>query len=138
MDMQGALRARLLAAAPVIALVGNRVDWMTRPQSAGLPAITLQTISDDRPKHLKGYQGFRETRVQCDCWASTYAQSRALAEEVIGVVSPPHAGNGIRFDHAIADGPRDLGEMVGGAANTGTTFVHRASVDFIIWHAASE
>ncbi len=132
MDMQGALRARLLAALTVTTLVGTRVHWMTRPQNDPLPSITLLTVSDGRPKHLKGYQGFRETRVQCDCWASTYSQARALAEAAIAVLSPPQTGNGVRFDHAIADGPRDLGE------NIGTAFIHRASVDFIIWHSVSE
>ncbi len=138
MDMQGALRARLLAAATITTLVGTRVHWMSRPQNDPLPAITLNTVSDGRPKHLKGYQGLRETRVQCDCWAKDtsatygYSQARALAEAAIAVLSPPQTGNGIRFDHAIADGPRDLGE------NIGTAFIHRASVDFIIWHGVSE
>ena len=93
MDWQAALRARLVAAAPVTALVGSRIYWVDRPQASALPAITLQTISDDRPQHMKGFIGLNPARVQVD--------------------------------------KRDLGERVE------TQFIHRASIDFIIHHAAA-
>lgn len=139
MDMQQALRARLIAAPAIASIVGDKVHWVSRPQGEAPPAIVLTTVSDDRPKHLQGYQELRSTRVQCDCWSPRYGEARALAEAAIDVLSPPHTGNGVRFDHALADGPRDLGEMLGGDRSIGgLSFIHRASVDFIIWHAASE
>lgn len=129
MDFQTGVRARLLANSTVSAIVGTRVDWMARPQNAALPAISLQTVSDSRPDHLKGFDGARETRVQCDCWAATYAAALALARAVIAALQPPTTITGKRFGNARVDAQRDLGENIADGS-----FIHRQSVDFIIWH----
>jgi hypothetical protein len=128
MDMQGALRARITGASTT---AGTRVYWVDRPQAASLPAVTLQVISDLREQHLKGFQSIRETRVQIDCWADTYAQVTALKEAVLAAVVPEQTGNGIRFHRAIIDGERDLGER------TETKFIHRASVDLVVFWTTS-
>lgn len=126
MDMQGALRARITGASTT---AGNRVYWVDRPQASLLPAVTLQIISDFRPQHLKGFDQTRDTRVQIDCWAATYAAAIALKEAVLAAVVPINTSNGIRFDRAIIDGERDLGERIE------TQFIHRASVDLVVWWA---
>lgn len=128
MDMQGALRARITGAATS---AGTRVYWVDRPQSAALPAVTLNIVTDLRPQHLKGFDETRDTRVQIDCWASTYAAATALKEAVLAAVVPLNTANGIRFDRAIIDGERDLGER------TETLFIHRASVDLVVWWATA-
>lgn len=124
MDMQGALRARITGAATS---AGSRVYWVERPQLAALPAVTLQIISDLRPQHLKGFDDLRDTRVQIDCWADTYAAVTTLKEAVLAAAVPENTSNGIQFNRAIVDGERDLGERAG------EKFVHRASLDLIIW-----
>lgn len=131
MDWQAALRARLIAAAPVAALVGQRIYWVQRPQAAALPAITLQTISDDRPQHMKGLQELRASRVQLDVWAETYGSTRQVSEAAIAALLPEQTGNGIRFERTFVAAVRDSGEQ------TGTTFVHRTTIDLIIHHAAA-
>jgi hypothetical protein len=128
MDMPGALRARITAANTS---AGSRVYWVDRPQAAALPAVTLQIISDIRPQHLKGFNPLRDTRVQIDCWATSYAAVTALKEAVLAAVVPENTSNGIRFDRAIIDGERDLGERVE------TQFIHRASVDLMVWWATA-
>lgn len=127
MDMPGALRARIVAAATS---AGARVTWVDRPQADALPAVTLQIVSDQRPQHLKGFNPLRATRVQIDCWGDNYGEVTALKEEVLAAVVPGITANGIRFDRAIIDSERDLGER------TETQFIHRASLDLIIWWAA--
>lgn len=129
MDFQGGIRARLLAAAPVAAIVGTRVDWMTRPQKSALPAITLQTVSDSRPEHLKGIDGARSTRVQVDCWAATYGAALTLARAVIAALQEPATISGKKFGNARVDSQRDLGENL-----ADNSFIHRQSVDLVIWH----
>lgn len=129
MDFQGGIRARLLAAAPVAAIVGTRVDWMTRPQKSALPAVTLQTASDARPEHLKGPDGARSTRVQIDCWAATYSAALTLARAIIAALQEPATISGKKFGNARVDSQRDLGETVSDGS-----FVHRQSMDLIIWH----
>ena len=126
--MDEALTGRLLNDATVAALAGDRVHWGEQPQGGVMPSLTLNTISDVRPEHLKGYQGTRSTRVQADCRAPTHAQALALARAVIAAVEPAGTFYGHRFGRTSADGPRALNEDVNG------NLVHRQSVDLIIWH----
>jgi len=127
--MQGALRARLLAASTVTALVGQRVSWLDRPQGSALPSVTLQTISDGRPQHFGGLQDLRPTRVQIDVWAATYASSRAVAEAVIAAILPAETINGVRFSRSFIDSLNDLSERLG------ETSIYRTSIDVIVWHS---
>lgn len=128
-DMRAALAARLLQAPGVSTIVGTRVDWLRRPQAAALPSITLQTITDARPRHLKGYQGARETRVQIDCWATSYAASVSAASAVVAIVEAPGVFGGVRFGGAAIEGQRDFVED-----RDGETDLYRQSIDVTFWH----
>lgn len=129
MDFQTGVRARLLADDTVTAIAATRIYWVERPQKTALPAITLQTVSDPRPEHLKGPEGARGTRIQCDCWAESYGSALSLARAVIAALRPPATVSDKKFGNARVEGQRDLGESV-----TDGTFIHRQSMDFIIWH----
>lgn len=122
-DFATALRGRLTGLA-----AGTRVYWGIVPQGAALPYIRLQTISDERPTDLDGYQARREPRVQADCFASTYGAARGLAEAVVTTLATPGTFGGVVFGFVRASGPRDLGE------DTSAGFVHRASLDLIVEH----
>lgn len=125
MDMQGALRARLLNQTAA----GTRVYWLSRPQTSALPAITLQTIAGGRPRTYDGLQAFRDTRVQMDIWAASYAEARSVAEAAIGALEPiKTTSNGVIFDSIFFDSESDALERVG------TTDIHRTSIDLIVWH----
>lgn len=100
MDMEGALRARLLAAGAVTALVSTRIYWEDRPQSAALPAIVLSLIVDDRDQHLGGFQTVRDALLQVDVLATSFASKKAIKEAVITALAPAQTGNGIRFQGA--------------------------------------
>src|SRR6478609_8114983 len=127
-DFATALRARLLADAPVAAIT-TRIYWGQVPQGTVLPYIRLNTISDPLDDHLKGYTDRQRPRVQADCFASTYAVARDLARKVIVALDQPATAGGVAFNRIKAEGPRDLGEDVGGVG-----FVHRASVDLLVEH----
>jgi len=129
MDFHAGVITRLLADASVSGIVGMRVNWVVRPQKEALPAVTLQVVSDPRPEHLKGFDGARATRVQCDCWASDYLTAAALARACITALRQPATVNGKKFGNARVDGQRDLGET-----GVDGSFIHRQSVDFVIWH----
>lgn len=131
MDMQGALRARLLAAAPVTALVSQRIYWVDRPQGSSLPVIRLQVVSDPRPQHLKGFQTLRETRVQVSVLAETYASARAVTEAAIAALVPQNTSNGIIFDRALVDAADESGDQ------TETQFIHHHRTDLLIWWQAA-
>jgi hypothetical protein len=124
MDLQGALRARLLGATAA----GQRVYWVQRPQASALPAITLQTVTGDYPKTYDGLEATRSPRIQMDAWAATYAEARAICAAVIAELATKETSNGIVFDNIQFDGERDFLET------QGTTQIYRTSVDLIVWH----
>jgi hypothetical protein len=70
--------------------VGDRVYPLTLPQDVTLPALTFQVISDiptlshDVAQDHPLYTGARrsDTRVQFDCYGSTYDDAEALADEL--------------------------------------------------------
>lgn len=129
MDFQAGLRARLLADTTVAAIVGTRVYWVQRPQKSPYPAVVLQVVSDGRPENLKGFDGARSTRVQADCYGTSYAASLDLARATISALVEPTILSGKQFGRASVDRQLDLGETVADGS-----FVHRQTVDFNIWH----
>ena len=124
-DLQSALRARISSA------IGHaRVYWGNVPQGTVGSYIRLTTISDPRPMHLKGYTTSRETRVQMDVFAGTYAEARSISETIIAAVERPATVGAVQLGRTRAEGPRDLGEDV-----TGGTYIHRLSTDLLVWHS---
>lgn len=128
MDLQSGTRARLLADATVAGLIGNRVYWGERPQGSAYPAILMQTVSDPRPVHLKDYENTRSTLVQMDVYATTYAAALSIAKAAIAALKVPDVISGKVFGPTFVDGQRDTVEP------SGTTNIHRQSVDLNIWH----
>jgi hypothetical protein len=122
-DFAQALKARLVAA------IGGEIHWGIVPQAKSLPYDRLQVISDPRPQHLQGYDGARVSRVQADCFASSWGAARARAEAIISALAAPSTVNGIQFGRIKAEGPRDLGEDVEGIG-----YIHRASLDLLVEH----
>lgn len=120
MIMREALRERLRADAALTALVnGNRINWTTRRQASGLPAITLSTISDITDSHYEGDISLRKTRVQMDVWASTTDEAVAISELAYLAIRDPQTGNGIHFQRVFREGPDDWG--------------NQTETDFVAW-----
>lgn len=123
MDMEGALRARLLAAAPVTALVAQRIYWDERPQNGALPDVTIHLIADHREQHMGGFQGLQPAEVQIDVRGTSFSQKKALKEAVISAVAPADTANGIHFDAATQVFAHPLNEQ------TATQFIFRDVVE---------
>lgn len=130
MDMESAYRARLLAAAPVAALVGQRVTWVDRPQAAALPAVTLQLVTDERVQSYSGLDGAQPGYVQVDVWGLTYAAVKAAKEAVVNALLPATVVDGVRFTRATVSA-RDLSER------TDTQLIFRQSIDFNFFYATA-
>ena len=128
--MEIALRARLLADAGVSALAGTRIDWGVRAQGSTAPCIVLTTVSDSRTQHMAGFDTFRTTRVQADCYALKKAESVALREAVIAALIGAADQSGVSFLRAFVNTVVDRGE------HTETGFIHREQIDLSIWHNA--
>jgi hypothetical protein len=96
MSAESSLRAVLLAAPAVSALVGTRVYPMNLPQAPTLPAIAFQRISAV-PDQLLGVESWRvPIRVSLSLWATTYDGVRALTVAVEAALRG-YSGNGLRL-----------------------------------------
>lgn len=132
MSFESALRARLIAAPPVHAMVQDRVHWKARPQGGALPAIVLIMIHDSRPQHLDGFQSLRPTRIQADCYGRTYEEARELRDAVIPILAAKAVEQDTRFD---------VGFINGGSDRLDETAADPAFVQFIdatIWQGQTE
>ena len=72
----------LLANAPVIALVGNRVYFAVAPQAPLLPYVVIHRISAPRVHSLEGPSGLAAARIQVDMYAKSGAGARAVGAAV--------------------------------------------------------
>lgn len=127
MDLSVALLKRLDDDMAVTALVGSRKYWVARNQSAPLPAIVMQVISEERPQDLDGFEDLKTARVQVAALATKYSEARQLLEAAILALLPEADVGTVLFWEASVEGPRDTAEDV-----AGTGLVHRPIADLII------
>jgi hypothetical protein len=128
--MEAALIAKLLAASGVTALVSTRINWLRRPQGDGLPCIVLHRIDGTPDVHHGGYSGLVQSRVQVDCWASTYGAAKAIARAVqTAVTAQTFTQGAVRFDCILIVDERD-------ATFDETTPLFRTSLDLMV-HSAN-
>jgi hypothetical protein len=66
-------------AAPVAAIVGQRVTILIKPQSLTMPCVTLQEIAISPENDMRGWSGVDGVQVQLDAWAATRDTARDLA-----------------------------------------------------------
>lgn len=128
MAMEAALRTRLLADADITARVSERIDWTLARQGQPLPSIVLTMVSDPRPQNFSGFEAMRQSRVQVDVRAETALAALQLRDLVIAALVPAALVDGVQFRRGFVDAVRDA------SADTPTGFIHRQSVDFLIWH----
>jgi len=128
MTWEAALRSRLLDAGDVSTIVGTNVAWGVARQGWSAPFIVLTVVSDIRDQHFKGFQGLRSSRVQVDCYGADRASTAELREAALAAVADGGTFDSVRFERIADVSVRDLG------ANTDTGFVHRDSIDALIWH----
>lgn len=77
----GTVRAALVAAAPVTALVPEaRIEPLRRTQSFAVPAITIQVTSRIPYNHLRAGGALYRYLDQVDYWATNYTAARAIAD----------------------------------------------------------
>ena len=78
-SIEEAVRAHLLDAAAVAAIVGVRIHPAPLRREVELPAVAYQRVSTARGRTQSGADGFGAARVQLSAFAATYRQARDLA-----------------------------------------------------------
>jgi len=135
MSVTAATRDRLKAAAPVVAIAGDRAFREERPQGTALPAIVVHGITAPIDYTYSGPSDLQRARVQLDCMAESAGAAEALADAAVAAMDGPAVLGGIRFVQSfVADRRDDSGRgTAGSGASTVNALVFRASVDLFIW-----
>ena len=133
MSIEQGLVAHLLADSAVSAIVGTRVHPGAVPQGGTTPAIVYARASSDREVDMDGPSDFVQVRMRVDCWHTTYAGVKALADAVrvalngVGLASPKLLGaEPVQLVYLDNDG--DLSEFDGDERD------YRVSQDWIVIH----
>jgi len=123
MIVGAAIRDVLLASAEVQALVGARIYPNKLPQGVTLPAVVFSVVDDVPQNAITGATADRlvETRLQVDCYSTSYVEAHTLAAAIDLVVTSLD-----RVDLAAWRlTSRDLYED--------ETRLHRVALDFSVW-----
>lgn len=128
--MEEALISLLLGDTGVSAIVGDRIFWGLRKQGSPLPALVLNRISSVHSYTLDGPVDLSQSRIQIDCYAQTFGQTRALSRAVYAPLNGKRAVHeGVSFEGVFADSERD-----NPVEDDSLTF--RTSIDFMVWSKA--
>lgn len=136
--MQTDLVARLRADAELSALLGakgNRsaVDYDTRPDAGGLPALVLSDVST-QPIYTQGGRAGQESIVQIDVWAATPLEAINAIDRAVTLMEAEAEVGATYFHRAFLNtGPRTMRaeDLPGGER------VHRRSADIRFHHKAA-
>lgn len=112
------------------AIVGSRIHWVRSPQGSASPRVVLYKISGLRDMTLNsGPTGYVSSRVQCDCFGTSYGSAKAVARALEARLSGYSGTTGnVRFEGAFLVGERD------DFFDTDTPDkLFRTSLDFNIW-----
>lgn len=127
-----AISARLKAHAGTAALVGTRVRPSRLEQGVKYPAIVYQVIGSPRT-HLMGDTSdasrWVTANMQVDCYAKTYAEAQALAEQVRLALSRwSGTAGGVAVEVVFFEDARDMDEPT--LVDHGDEGVYRVMMDF--------
>jgi hypothetical protein len=125
-------REKLLASAPVAAVVVRRMYPNYFPEGTPFPALTYAETSAIRLSSFDGPVGFTSSRVTVGAWADGYAEARDLADKVRVAVNGFRGLFGATFFQAIKlESEIDtFGE--GSDQDASSPGVHRVVLDFTV------
>lgn len=128
--MEEALIAYLLADSGVSALASTRLYWTIAPTGVAKPFATLLKVDGLRDTPMSGPTGFQQSRIQIDCYGTTFASAKGLARAVEAVLSGAYWSTAtIEFQGCFLVAERD-----GFEDDASTEDLFRTSLDFITFH----
>ncbi len=137
MTVETALFNYLSNEAGMTALVNTRIYASTPPSSPVYPFVTFQVLNNQPAHHMGGAVGLTEVLMQIDAWAFLVSEQQSISEALRNLL------DGFRGQMGT-----ELLEVRKCFLETRNTFqepdkqgknlpVHRASLDFSIWHEES-
>jgi hypothetical protein len=73
------LRAAMLAASAVTALVGQRIAAGVLPEGEVRPYVTYSLVAGERVPSLTDSGLMRHARMQVNCWSQNYGEAKQIA-----------------------------------------------------------
>lgn len=116
------VRTVLLDHVGTSALTSSRVYPVLLPQQAAFPCVTYQRISGGRIYSLQGYANLQRSRIQVDCWGTSYGDAKNLYYQVKEAMETAGTLKAILITR-----PDDMYDDDSG--------IHRVSCDFSVWNA---
>ena len=120
MSFEAALRARIKAAAPGVA-----VEWERR---LGYPCIVLTIVTQPIGRHMTGTDGQRAPRTQIDVFALDSAAKVVLRDTVVAAITGAAMVGGVRF------GPAQQLRWSSASEQGDTDFVFRDVIEAVLPH----
>ena len=133
--MEEALVARLLRTGSLMALVGTRVFWQTRPaEASSLPAITLTVASDGMDYDMESRSGWQQPRIQFDVRGRSYLEMKKVQRALLSEMETADSDGAVHFDeaHMASGGDAPKETLAGG------TEVFRYTMDLMVPFRAKE
>ena len=131
--MERALADYLLNSVSITSLVGDRIYWTQLPQGEERPYLLLSVVSSIPNVVFEGANGLVQSRVQFDCWGSTFYQAKDLARAIDTLLNGKRhitSGTGaVAFEGFFLEAERDGHSDVDAPDD-----LFRTSLDFLIWH----
>jgi hypothetical protein len=134
--MQADLIARLRGDAALTALLGvkgsrSAIDWVARPDSGSLPAVTLTEVTSLPIYAAEGQADAISAIIQVDVWSESVLDGVEAMDRIVAILSVDATQADTQFCRAFLNGgPRnmDLADLSGGAR------VHHRTADFQFYH----
>jgi hypothetical protein len=127
--MEVALRALLVAYAPLTALVGSRITWNEIPQGAADPNVSLFNILPGASYTYAGPSSLRGALVQINVRAQSFASAVAVRDAIEARLSGfKGAQGGVEFGGIFLRSVRSAKEK------PTTVEYHTFQMDFEVWH----
>jgi hypothetical protein len=134
MTFEADFRTFLLSSGTIAGLVGDRIVWSELPSGSPLPLVTLWTMSSNPEYTMAGANGLEQRRVQCDCWAMTLAEAKALDGAIAALVDGFRGTVGQTFLQGAFVVNRDEGRDPSMGSPAQRYF--RARIDLLVWFGA--
>lgn len=115
----------LAQAAPVTAMVGNRIYAGRSPQEATLPHLVVAKTSEAERYDLEAATGYCESRVVVVCRAALHGQAEALGSAVVAALRN-YSAPGVTMQRDLLD-RTDAVDVAGKP-------VFLRTLAFVVWH----
>ncbi len=137
MTIESAFYNHMSNKASITALVSTRIYASVAPSSVTYPFITFKVVSDVPEHDMGGAVGLTHVLLQVDAWALLVSERQSISEAVRNALdgfTGDLGAENLKIRNCFLDNRNSFEEPDKHGKNLP---VHRASLDFSIWHVES-